>query len=698
MKNNLIAVAAVVPPLHVADVKYNTEQIISAIKTLTDCGVIVFPELSVTGYTCADLFESDLLLNAAEEAVLTIAKATENTGVTAVVGLPIRFKNNLYNCAAILSEGVVKAFVPKTFIPNYSEFYECRWFASGKDVRGESFLLSGQKIPFGVDVLAEDSASGAVLGIEICEDLWIPDKPSTHAALAGANILVNLSASDELIGKQEYRTQLVKQQSGACYCTYIYVSAGTHESSTDLVFSGHTILAQNGSLIGEAIFPEYPHTEKVLVDLGVIMHDRRKQNTFENAGAAYRRVAARMQTAGVNAGAIGSGAREASAAGNGVKVTCANEAGAEDAGEKNVCAESAETNAAGADAVTISEMAEILKKYNYPMARNPFVPAENVAREERCRRILQIQANGLATRVHATGIKNLIIGISGGLDSTLALLVCAEARKIIPDIRIVAYTLPNQGNTTDLTLNNAKSLMKLLADESHEISIGEGVNLHLKQLGHELTYQGEGDVTYENAQARMRTYILMDAANMKNGLVVGTGDLSELALGWCTYNGDHMSMYAVNASVPKTLVKYICVSYAMICGSDELKKVLLSICDTPITPELTPSEGGKIAQMTEEKIGKYDLNDFFLFYTLRYGFEPSRAAAYALYAYPELSIEKVVDAAKNFYKRFFSQQFKRSCLPDGPKVGSVTLSPRGDWRMPSDAKVALWLQDLEQGL
>ena len=658
MKNNLIAVAAVVPPLHVADVKYNTEQIISAIKTLTDCGVIVFPELSVTGYTCADLFESDLLLNAAEEAVLTIAKATENTGVTAVVGLPLRFKNNLYNCAAILSEGVVKAFVPKTFIPNYSEFYECRWFASGKNVRGETFLLADQQIPFGVDVLAEDSVSGAVLGVEICEDLWIPDKPSTHAALAGANILVNLSASDELIGKQEYRTQLVKQQSGACYCAYVYVSAGTHESSTDLVFSGHTILAQNGSLIGEAIFPEYPHTEKALVDLGVIMYDRRKQNTFENASSAYRRVAARMQTAGTKPSVA---------------------------------------KAAGADTVSISEMAEILKKYKYPMARNPFVPAENVAREERCRQILQIQANGLATRVRATGIKNLIIGISGGLDSTLALLVCAEARKIIPDIRIVAYTLPNEGNTTDLTLNNAKSLMKLLADESHEVSIGEGVNLQLTQLGHELTYQGEGDVTYENAQARMRTYILMDAANMKNGLVVGTGDLSELALGWCTYNGDHMSMYAVNASVPKTLVKYICVSYAMICGNDELKKVLLSICDTPITPELTPSEDGKIAQMTEEKIGKYDLNDFFLFYTLRYGFEPSRAVAYALYVYPELSKEKVVDAAKNFYKRFFSQQFKRSCLPDGPKVGSVTLSPRGDWRMPSDAKVALWLQDLEQG-
>ena len=647
MKNNLIAVSAVIPPLRVGDVNYNTEQIISIIKAQTDCGVIVFPELSITGYTCADLFESDLLLNASDKAVFKIAKATENTGVTAVVGLPLRYKNNLYNCAAILSEGKVKAFVPKTFIPNYSEFYECRWFASGKDVKNAVISIAGQEIPFGVDILAEDSATGAVLGIEICEDLWLPDKPSTHAALAGANIIANLSASDELIGKQEYRTQLVKQQSGACYCAYIYVSAGTHESSTDLVFSGHTIIAQNGSLAAESVFPEYPHVEKVLVDLGIIMHDRRKQNTFENSSSVYRHVAVRMQTAG------------------------AAEAG-------------------------ISEMTSILKKYAYPLERNPFVPAENVAREARCRRILQIQANGLATRVRATGIKNLVIGISGGLDSTLALLVCAEARKIIPDIHVIAYTMPNEGNTTNLTLNNARMLMKLLADESYEVPIGEGVKLHLSQLGHAQEYQGEGDVTYENAQARMRTYILMDAANMRNGLVVGTGDLSELALGWCTYNGDHMSMYAVNTSVPKTLVKYICASYAMICGNDEIKNVLLSICDTPISPELTPSANGKIAQKTEEKIGKYDLNDFFLFYTLRYGFEPSRSAAYALYAYPELQEEKVVEAAKNFFKRFFSQQFKRSCLPDGPKVGSVTLSPRGDWRMPSDAKVALWLQDLER--
>lgn len=350
--------------------------------------------------------------------------------------------------------------------------------------------------------------------------------------------------------------------------------------------------------------------------------------------------------------------------------------------------------AVGAYEAGIEEMAAILNEQEYPVAKNPFVPSDDNTRDERCKKILRIQANGLATRVRATGIKNLIIGISGGLDSTLALLVCAEAKKLINDIRIIGYTMPNEGNTSGLTFDNAMKLMKLLCDEVHDIPIKEGVDLHLSQLGHEKEYQGEGDVTYENAQARMRTYILMDAANMKNGLVVGTGDLSELALGWCTYNGDHMSMYAVNASVPKTLVKFICRSYAYICESKELKETLLSICDTPISPELTPSIGGQIAQKTEEKIGKYDLNDFFLYYTLRYGFEPARSAAYALRAYPELSVAEVREAAKNFFKRFFSQQFKRSCLPDGPKVGSVTLSPRGDWRMPSDASAALWLKEL----
>ncbi len=646
MKNQLIKVAAVVPQLRVGDVDFNAEQVIAALREQSDSGLLVFPELTLTGYTCADLFQSDLLLRKSEEALMRLTEATERRAVTAVVGVPIRWENSLYNCGAVLSQGRIAALVPKTFLPNYSEFYEARWFASGRDLRGATVRIGGQEVPFGTDILCGDEDSGAVLGVELCEDLWVPDKPSTHAALAGAVIIANLSASDEIIGKEEYRSHLVRQQSGACYCGYVYVSSGIGESSTDLVFSGHAMIAQSGSMLRESIFPSGARTETALLDLSCILHDRRRQNTFGTVGAEkYRKVSVSMPTVG-----------------------------------------KAETE--------IGEMAEILKAQRYPVARNPFVPADGNKRDARCRRILQIQSNGLATRVRATGIKNLVIGVSGGLDSTLALIVCAEAKKLVPDIRITAYTMPNEGNTSGRTYENAVRLMKLLADEACEIPIKEGVELHLSQLGHEKTYQGEGDVTYENAQARMRTYILMDAANQKNGLVVGTGDLSELALGWCTYNGDHMSMYAVNASVPKTLVRFICSSYAELCGDSELRETLLSICDTPITPELTPSADGAFAQKTEEKIGKYDLNDFFLYYTLRYGFEPARSVAYALCAYPELTEEEVKTAARNFFRRFFSQQFKRSCMPDGPKVGSASLSPRGDWRMPSDAAVAMWLKDL----
>ena len=647
MENKLIQVAAATPRLKIGDVKYNTKEIIDIINESKDSGLIVFPELSVTGYTLGDLFQSDLLLKESEKVLPVIAEATKDKELTAVVGVPYRYANSIYNCAAVLSDGKIKALIPKSYIPNYSEFYEVRWFVSGKDIKNETIKIGGEEVPFGVDILAEDSLTGAVLGVEICEDLWVPDKPSTHASLAGANIITNLSASDELIGKQDYRMQLVKQQSGSCYCAYVYASSGTNESSTDLVFSGHSIIAQNGSILAESIFPEKAHIEKAIIDLQAVMHDRRHQNTFENESVnEYRRVDVSMKAIGCND-------------------------------------------------VSILKLGDILKQYDYSIARNPFVPQDDDLRKTRCEKILRIQANGLATRVRSTGIKNLVIGISGGLDSTLALLVCHEAKKLVKDIRIIAYTMPNRGNTTKTTFDNASRLMELLADESHEVPIEEGVKLHLSQLGHEDTYQGEGDVAYENAQARMRTYILMDAANMKNGLVVGTGDLSELALGWCTYNGDHMSMYAVNASIPKTLVQYICRTYAYTCGNEELKEVILSVCDTPITPELTPNKEGEIAQKTEEKIGKYDLNDFFLFYTLRYGFEPARSVAYAIKAYPEVEINELVNAAKNFFKRFFTQQFKRSCLPDGPKVGSVSLSPRGDWRMPSDASVALWLEDLE---
>ena len=647
MINHLIKVTAAIPGLKVADISYNTDRIIEMIEGLSDSGLIVFPELSVTGYTCADLFNSDLLLKKALDSLIRIAKETSGKGYTVLVGVPIRFKNCIYNCAALLSRGEIKALIPKTYLPNYSEFYECRWFASGKDIKSESVMIGQTKVPFGTNILAYDQTTGAVLGAEICEDLWIPDKPSTHAVLAGANIIANLSASDELIGKQEYRRELVRQQSGACYCAYVYASSAAGESSTDLVFSGHSIIALNGSILAEDIFPGCPHAVSALIDLGKIMHDRLHQNTFENEGLRdYMLIDANIQVIGT-------------------------------------------------DRTDIEEMVKILNEHEYPVLRNPFVPLDDKERANRCRRILEIQSNGLAKRVRASGIKNLVIGISGGLDSTLALLVCTEAKKLIPDIKIIAYTMPSEGNTSSLTYANATKLMEILCDEIHEIPIKEGVEYHLSQIGHELSYQGEIDVTYENAQARMRTYILMDAANMKNGLVVGTGDLSELALGWCTYNGDHMSMYAVNASVPKTLVRFICKTYAHICEDESLSKVLLSVCDTPITPELTPGIDGNIAQKTEEKIGKYDLNDFFLFYTLRYGFEPSRTVAYALRAYPELALSEVKTAAKNFFKRFFSQQFKRSCLPDGPKVGSVSLSPRGDWRMPSDASVALWLEDLD---
>ena len=642
MKNQMIKVAAAGIALRVGDISYNTEQVLAVLRSETDCGLIVFPELTLCGYTCADLFQSELLLNKAEEALIMIARETRGKAVTAVVGVPVRFQNSLYNCAAVISDGAVRAVIPKSFLPNYSEFYECRWFASGKDLRGCTVRIGGEEVPFGTDILCEDPASGAVLGVELCEDLWVPDKPSTHAALAGANLIANLSASDEIIGKQEYRSQLVRQQSGALYCGYVYVSSGTDESSTDLVFSGHTMIAQSGSMLKESIFPTGAKVETAIVDLGCILHDRMRQNTFGTVGSEdYRRVS-------VSIPAIG---------------------GAE---------------------VTAEELAETLRNQAYPIARNPFVPADDAMRDARCRRILQIQSNGLATRVRATGIKNLVIGISGGLDSTLALLVCAEAKKLVPDIRIIAYTMPNQGNTSGLTFENATKLMNLLADEAYTVPIKEGVEQHLRALGHGEAYQGEGDVTYENAQARMRTYILMDAANMRNGLVVGTGDLSELALGWCTYNGDHMSMYAVNASVPKTLVRFICRCYAEYCGNAELHDTLLSICDTPITPELTPSADGAFAQKTEEKVGKYDLNDFFLYYTLRYGFAPEKSVAFALTAYPELSGEAVQKASRNFFRRFFTQQFKRSCMPDGPKVGSVSLSPRGDWRMPSDASAAMW--------
>jgi len=652
MKNRMIKVGTVVPRMKVANVTYNVAQIIQTMNENADAGFLVYPELCLTGYTCGDLFGQFTLLDAVEDGLFKIANASNKLeGLTVVVGAPLRFENHLYNCAVYISEGVIVGIVPKINLPTYSEFYESRWFTSGKNIVSQMIQLGDEFIPFGRNVLACDSRSGAIVGLDICEDLWVPDKPSTHACLAGANIIANLSASDEIIGKQDYRRTMVLQQSASCYCAYLYVSSATDESSTDLVFSGHSMIACNGRLLKDSIFPEDTKVETVVIDLESIEKNRRHQTTFD----------------------------------------------LEENHDDYVYVDVSIKPIRNQDEITVDELVDALRKEDYVVNRNPFVPVDDEERGRRCMKILEIQANGLATRVRSTGIKNLVIGISGGLDSTLALLVCHQARKLVPDIHIIGYTLPNHGNTTSYTYNNALDLMRALDVEMHEVAIEEGVQAHLKQIGHPGSYQGEGDTTYENAQARMRTYILMDAANMANGLVVGTGDLSELALGWCTYNGDHMSMYAVNASVPKTLVQYICRTYAYICNQEDLKEVLLKICDTPISPELTPhDENGKIAQKTEDKIGKYDLNDFFLYYVLRYGYSPEKIMVLALTAYPELEKEKVREAMLRFFKRFFSQQFKRSCLPDGPKVGSVTLSPRGDWRMPSDASAELWLEQVKK--
>ena len=648
MRNRMIKAGAAVPSLKVGDVSYNVSEIIRLIDQAKDCGLLVFPELCITGYTCADLFNQDLLLKQAEEGLKNIVSAsTKRKGMTIVVGLPLRYENALYNTAAIVSEGAIAGIVPKINIPSYSEFYELRWFTSGKDVIGREVTIAGQTVPFGIDILAGDAKSGAVIGIDVCEDLWVPDRPSTHACLAGANLIANLSASDEVIGKADYRRNLVLHQSADCYCGYVYASAGPDESSTDLVFSGHSMIASNGRMLKEMIYAERPAVVTGIIDLEPLEYNRIHQNTFvTESDDWYRKVPVSIKPLG----------------------------GYE---------------------VTVDQLVKHLRKEQYTVDRMPFVPKDDKELAQRCARILEIQANGLATRVRATGIKNLIIGISGGLDSTLALLVCNEARKLVKGIRIIAYTMPNKGNTSDRTYKNAMDLMKCLKAEIREIEIGKPVKEHLIALGHGGDYKGDGDTTYENAQARMRTYILMDAANMENGLVVGTGDLSELALGWCTYNGDHMSMYGVNGSVPKTLVQYICRAYALTCGDKKLKDVLLDIVGTPISPELTPNKKGVIAQKTEEKIGKYDLNDFFLYYVMRWGFMPEKILTLAMLAYDDLDKEAIRTALQRFYNRFFHQQFKRSCLPDGPKVGTVTLSPRGDWRMPSDASVSLWLENLK---
>ncbi len=647
MSLNLLKAACLIPELKIADIHFNTESIKKLYLEKKDAAILLTPELSLIGYTAQDLFFQKSYFDEIEKALFLLRDMTAHQENLLVVGAPLLFQNRLYNCAVYLSNGKIIGVVPKSYIPNYGEFYEARWFASGKEITGKTISIHGEEVPFGIDLLLKDENSSAVIASEICEDLWVGDKPSTKACLNGANIILNLSASDENVAKRKYRNDLVRMQSSTLYCSYLYCSSSFDESSQDLVFSGHNLIVENGSIRNETFFPTTPSSISGILDIDKSTYNRMHQSTFENRNDSYRIIPVRLR--------------------------------------KFV-----------QDEQSLEEKVSALKKENYPITRNPFVPDKKDERKERCLEILSIQAHGLATRVKNTKIHNLVIGISGGLDSTLALLVASQAKKIVPEIHIIGITMPSEGMTSNLTKNNAFDLMKELDVEIREIPIRKTVEEHLKDIHHPLSYEGEKDVAYENAQARMRTYILMDIANMESGMVVGTGDLSELALGWCTYNGDHMSMYAVNSSIPKTLVKYIVEAYSDTLADEKLSKTLKSIIDTPISPELTPNKDGKIAQKTEERIGKYDLNDFFLFYFLRYGFSPEKIMILTLLAYPEETKEHVKKSLENFYHRFFSQHFKRSCLPDGPKVGSVTLSPRGDYRMASDSCPDTLLDELRK--
>lgn len=626
MKQNIIKVAAVTPKVAIGKPEKNREYILeSAMNCIRESGadILVFPELCMTGYTCADLFNMGYLIEEAMRATAALAKDLAESDSVVVVGLPVRLDNQLFNCAAVISGGRIAGIVPKSYIPNYNEFYESRWFSPAKNTSRRSVEVAGEIIPFGTDLIFRDRGSNAVIGIDVCEDLWVPIPPSTFACMSGANVIVNLSASDETIGKQAYRRDLAKMHSAKNYCAYVYASAGTDESSTDLVFSGHSIIACCGSVLAENIYPSLPHHECAVVDLEEIENDRARFHTFSafSDRQEYRYIS------------VGKNPR------NG---------------------------------------------HFRPVQALPFVPSEK-ERDERCNEITNIQANGLATRLKNTGISRMVLGISGGLDSTLALLVAVKAAGIcgIPNENIICLTMPGFG-TTKGTHTNAVELVGLLGCTLKEIDIRAEAELHMRCMERPVEYLGETDVTYENIQARIRTLYLMNTANQENALVIGTGDLSELALGWCTYNGDHMSMYAVNVGVPKTLVRYLVLSYAQ--GFEHLSPVLRSICDTPISPELAPvSEAGEMIQKTEKSIGKYDIHDFCLYHYIRHGFSPEKITQMALDTFREnVGEEEIKKTVSVFFRRFFSQQFKRSCLPDGPKIGSVSLSPRGDWRMPSD--------------
>ncbi|MGN1329511.1 MAG: NAD(+) synthase, partial [Eubacterium sp.] len=611
--------------MQVADPEYNKTEITKAIDKA--CGenvkLLVTPELSVTGYTCADLFFTRTLQASAEDALTEIVSYTTGKNICVAVGMPVPFYNSLYNCAVIIFDGKILGIVPKIHLANYNEFYEKRWFASGADFKScQPINFCGFDTMIGQQIF--DLGGGAVLGVELCEDLWVPCPPSGELTCHGANVIINLSASDEYVSKADYRRSLISNQSARCICAYVYAGASVYESTTDLVFSGSTVIAENGAVIAEG---ERFEREGVLtfadIDIEKLISQRQSNMSFENSS---------------------------------------DEIGFSVSSVKN-------------------ESNDLKYRFVDP---HPFVPSDNDSRRERCKEIFSIQAAGLARRIEHVGSSGAVVGISGGLDSTLALLVCVQAMKLLgkPNSDILGITMPGFG-TTDRTYQNALDLMKSLGVTYKEISIKDACILHMRDIEHDESVK---DITYENTQARERTQVLFDMANKHGKLLVGTGDLSELAMGWCTYNGDHMSMYGVNASVPKTLVRYL-VRYVADFSDKATADILYDILDTPVSPELLPpDENGKIAQKTEDNIGPYELHDFFLYNFVRFGFSKEKLSFLAVKAfdgkYDKDTVDKWLDV---FTKRFFISQFKRSCIPDSPKVGSVSLSPRGDWRMPSDA-------------
>ena len=639
MKYGLIKVAAAIPGVRVADVEYNRQQIESLIAQAEGKGaeIIVFPELSLTGYTCQDLFRQQLLLDKTEEALLILLDFTRKLDVIAVIGLPVRIGSLLYNCAAVIQHGCLLGIVPKTYLPNYGEFYEKRWFASATDLIPQEIYLGGSPVMVSNEPIVFRTCDGVGFGIEICEDVWAPLPPSNNLALAGADIILNLSATDELVGKHAYLRSLLAQQSARMMCGYVYSSCGYGESTQDVVYGGNALIFENGKLIAEASrFALEPQMRVQQIDIDRLRADRQNNTTFRTAqdGATARIIYAKP--------------------------------------------------------VTPRDF-ELIR----PVNPHPFIPADDKMGES-CEEILNIQTMGLCRRLQHTHSDKAVIGISGGLDSTLALLVTVRAfdRLGLSRQGIIGITMPGFG-TTDRTHKNAVLLMNALGITQREISIAKAVTQHFEDIGHDKAVH---DVTYENSQARERTQILMDVANQVGGMVIGTGDLSELALGWCTYNGDHMSMYCVNGGVPKTLVQYLVRYVASLPAFASQHDTLLDVVDTPISPELTPADAeDNIQQKTEDLVGPYELHDFFLYYLMRFGFRPKKIFMLAQHAFADRYDDDTIKKwLQTFCRRFFNQQFKRSCLPDGPKVGSVSISPRGDWRMPSDAASTLWLKECEE--